>query len=122
VRSKIFERALINMKIKATLNENEVKTDAPKGSSGWAPEKAFYKENVEIIGEVLTFCNDPQSKTKIMYKNNLSLEQLGSCIQYLIAQGLLAERSGEFVTTEKGLLLLELFAKLRGFFGVEPLE
>jgi predicted transcriptional regulator len=57
-----------------------------------------------------------------MCKHNLSMEQLGRCIQYLRAQDLLVERGGEFVTTQKGEELLELFAKLRGFFGVDQIE
>ena len=57
-----------------------------------------------------------------MCKHNLSVEQLGRCIQYLLVQDLLVECGGEFVTTEKGEELRGLFGKLRGFFGVDQLE
>jgi hypothetical protein len=50
------------------------------------------------------------------------VEQLGRWIQYLRAQDLLVEQGGEFVTTEKGEELLELFTKLRSFFGVNQIE
>ena len=96
-------------------------TDA-KGNFVWATDKAFYKESIDVIKDVLTFCNEPQTKTEIMCKHNPGMEQLGRCIQYLLAQDLLVERGDEFVTTRKGEELLGLFAKLRGFFGVDQIE
>jgi predicted transcriptional regulator len=124
VRSRVFEEALIHTKLQTTLIRNVSKenSDDSKGNFVWAADKAFYKESLEIIKHVLTFCNQPQTRTTIMCKHDLSVEQLGRCIQYLLAQDLLVERGGEFVTTEKGKELLELFVKLRGFFGVDQIE
>jgi predicted transcriptional regulator len=112
------------MKLQATLFRSESKENSAdsKGNFVWATDKAFYKESIEIIKDVLTFCSEPQTKTKIMCKHNLGVEQLGRCIQYLLAQDLLVERGVEFVTTEKGEELLGLFTKLRGFFGVDQIE
>lgn len=124
MRSRVFEEALIHMKLQTVLTINVSKENSAdsKGNFVWATDKAFYKESLEVIKDILTFCSKPQTKTKIMCKHNLSMEQLGRCIQYLRAQDLLVERGGEFVTTEKGEELLELFAKLRGFFGVDQIE
>ena len=124
MRSKVFEEALIHMKLQTTLIRYESKENSgnSNGNFVWATDKAFYKKSIDVIKVVLTFCNEPQTRTTIMYKHNLSLEQLGCCIQYLRAQDLLVERGGEFVTTEKGEELLGLFAKLRGFFGVDQME
>jgi predicted transcriptional regulator len=112
------------MKLQATLVrfEGKDKLADPKGNFVWATDKAFYKESIDIIKDVLTFCSEPQTKTKIMCNHNLSVEQLGRCIHYLLAQDLLVERGSKFVTTEKGEELRGLFAKLRGFFGVEQIE
>lgn len=124
MRSRVFEEALIHMKLQTALTRNVSKENSAdsKGNFVWATDKAFYKESLEVIKDVLTFCSEPRTKTKIMCKHNLSMEQLGRCIQYLRAQDLLVERGGEFVTTQKGEELLELFAKLRGFFGVDQIE
>jgi predicted transcriptional regulator len=102
--------------------ESKENSGNSNGNFVWATDKAFYKKSIEVIKVVLTLCSEPQTRTTIMCKHNLSVEQLGRCIQYLLAQDLLIERGGEFVTTEKGEELVGLFAKQRGFFGVDQLK
>ena len=120
MRSRVFEEALIHMKLQTTLihvNDIEKSTD-PNERFNWKVNKEFSKDELKVIEDILAFCSEPQSETKIMRKNDLGVEQLGNWMHYLLSRGLLVGCSGEFVTSKKGQLLLELFTKLRGFFGV----
>ena len=120
MRSSVFEDALIHMKLQTTLihvDDNE-KSAGSNERFNWKVSKEFSKDELKVIEDILAFCSEPQSETKIMRKNDLGVEQLGNWMQYLLSRGLLVGCSGEFVTSQKGQMLLELFAKLRGFFGV----
>jgi len=83
-------------------------------------EAIFTKRGrLEIISEILSICQKPAQKTHILYKCNLSYDQLIKYLQYLIACGLLAEIESNprnpFHVTPKGKEFLEKFESLRGY-------
>ncbi len=74
--------------------------------------KGARRGKLDIIAEVLLFCEQQKTKTSIMYNTNLNYAQLKSHIDTLTAQGLLAKKLNKYITTEKGYRFLELFAQL----------
>jgi hypothetical protein len=54
VRSRVFEEALIHMKLQTALTRNVSKENSAdsKGNFVWATDKAFYKESLEVIKDV----------------------------------------------------------------------
>jgi predicted transcriptional regulator len=67
---------------------------------------------MDIIAEILLFCEQQKTKTSIMYNANLNYSQLKSQIDALISQGLLEKKLNKYVTTKRGYRFLELFAQL----------
>ncbi len=68
---------------------------------------------MDIIAEILLYCERQKSKTSIMYNTNLNHAQLKGHIDSLTANGLLKRNLNKYVTTEKGYRFLELFAQLK---------
>ena len=60
------------------------------------------RTGLEIISDILKFCSEPRSPTKIMYQTNLSHEALKACLAKLCSLGLLSQNSTKYATTEKG--------------------
>ncbi len=67
---------------------------------------------MDIIAEVLLFCDQQKTKTSIMYNANLNYSQLKNQMNALISQGLLEKKLNKYVTTERGYRFLELFAQI----------
>jgi predicted transcriptional regulator len=67
---------------------------------------------LEIMAEILCYCNQQKTKTNIMYKVNLNYLQLKKHLKSLTSQGLLTTNKNEYATTQKGLRFLELFSQL----------
>jgi predicted transcriptional regulator len=74
--------------------------------------KGSRRGKLDIIAEILLFCEQQKTKTSIMYNTNLNYSQLKTHMDSLTAQGLLAKRVNKYSTTEKGHLFLELFAQI----------
>ncbi len=74
--------------------------------------KGSRRGKLDIIAEVLLYCEQGKTKTSIMYNTNLNYGQLKSHIQTLTAQGLLTKQLNRYVTTEKGYRFIELFTQL----------
>jgi len=88
-------------------------------------EAAFVKRGrLEIIYEILSVCRKPTQKTHILYKCNLSYEQLLKYLKYLISHGLLGsfekKRRPFFHVTDKGRAFLEGYKTLRDFVRDSP--
>jgi predicted transcriptional regulator len=75
------------------------------------------RERLEIIAEILLFCEQKQLKTAIMYSNNLNYLQLQNCLNDLMGLGMLTRDGRTYMTTEKGHRFLELFAELGDILG-----
>jgi len=67
---------------------------------------------LDIMAEILLYCEQQKSKTSIMYNANINYSQLKSQISALTSQGLLQKKINKYVITEKGYRFLELFAQL----------
>jgi predicted transcriptional regulator len=74
--------------------------------------KGQRRGKLDIVAEILLFCDQQRTKTSIMYNTNLNYSQLKGHMNSLIAQGLLAKQANKYVTTTKGYRFLELFAQL----------
>ena len=67
---------------------------------------------LEIMAEILCYCNQQKTKTRIMHKVNLNYAQLKKHLGSLSSQGLLTADKNEYATTQKGQRFLELFVQL----------
>lgn len=74
--------------------------------------KGSRRGKLDIIAEILLFCEQQKTKTSVMYNANLNYAQLRTHIDALTAQGLLTEKANKYTTTQKGHRFLELFAQL----------
>jgi predicted transcriptional regulator len=74
--------------------------------------KGSRRGKLDIIAEILLYCEQQKTKTSIMYNTNLNYSQLKIHMNHLTTQGLLAKKANKFITTEKGYRFLELFAQL----------
>jgi predicted transcriptional regulator len=94
------------------LNSHELAFALLKHDGEWSSFKGQRRGKLDIISEILIFCEHQKTKTSIMYNTNLNYAQLKSHIDTLVSQGLLAKYVNKYVTTEKGHRFLELFAQL----------
>jgi predicted transcriptional regulator len=67
-----------------------------------------------IMAEMLSFCREPQTKTRVMYHSNLSWKALQKHLSILESEGLLRVHHSpiKYVTTEKGLRFVETWSQL----------
>lgn len=74
--------------------------------------KATEEADLDIIAEILLHCEQPKTKTSIMYHTNLNYAQLKSHLDNLTTQGLLTKETNKYIISEKGTRFLELFGQL----------
>ena len=84
-----------------------------KQNNGGNVNNGAKRGRMDIIAEILLFCDRYKAKTSIMYKTNLNYTQLQSHLNYLTSLGMLMREEGMYTTTEKGYHFLELFAELQ---------
>jgi len=61
------------------------------------------RSSIQIIGEILSLCQKPAKRTRIVYGTNINFQLLQNYLDLLMGQGLIQENAdGTFVTTEKG--------------------
>ena len=103
MRSRIFEAALVQVKLYAALQGDtcNVETQSHTENFGWTVEKALSGENLNIIRDVLAQCKQPRTRKQITRRDCLTATQFSECSQFLLQQGLLAEADGEYVATKK---------------------
>lgn len=72
------------------------------------------RNSFEIMVEILSFCEQPQFKTKVMYGTNLSWKMFHKYLSQLESMGLLEvhHSSTKYVTTQKGLKFIEKWKEL----------
>ena len=83
-----------------------------KQSNSWSFAEGSKRGRLEIMAEILLYCDQQKAKTKIMYKTNLNYAQLKKHLRSLTSKGLLAINTGKYFTTQKGHRFLEIFAQL----------
>ena len=72
-----------------------------------------YRNNVELVGDILAVARDGALKTQIMYRANLSFKLLEKYMNVVLNAGLvMLNHDGRYLITEKGILFLE---KFRGY-------
>ena len=83
--------------------------------------KSMKRGQLEIIYEILSICREPAYKTRVLYKCNLSHEQLMRYLNYLMNRSLLCTVEGSqkklFQITEKGRKFIEGYENLNGIMG-----
>lgn len=94
------------------LNSQELQFALLRHEKEWSNGRGVRRGKLDIIAEILLFCEQQKSKTSIMYNANLNYSQLKSQIKALTTQGLLQRKVNRYITTEKGYRFLELFAQL----------
>ncbi len=90
-----------------------------KQNYNWGIAKRSRRGRLEIIAEILVFCDQRKVATSIMYKTNLNYGQLKSNLKLLTSQGFLMHDENKYVTTEKGYHFLKLFAQLSDILTVD---
>ncbi len=94
------------------LNSHELQFALLKHDGEWIGIKGQRRGKLDIVAEILLFCERQKSKTSIMYNTNLNYSQLKNHIDNLTSQGLLYKSVNKYVTTDKGYRFLELYAQL----------
>ena len=74
------------------------------------------RNDIEIMAEMLTLAQEEVKKTHLMYKTNISYNQLMYYIGFLVEKGLIDERDGGqsniYLITDKGRVFLNDIEKL----------
>ena len=80
------------------------------------------RSKVEITADILELACCSCKPTTIMYKANLSYDQLKSYLTYLSEKGWIVKEEGEWRATERGRDFLAIFNKLREFLEADARE
>ena len=112
--SKIVESPKLSMQLQMTpiAYAGDTILGKLKQNNGWNLTNGSKRGQLEIMAEILLYCDQEQAKTSIMYKINLNYAQLKRYLKYLTSQSLLRRNLSKYVTTEKGYRFLILFAQL----------
>ncbi len=73
------------------------------------------RNTFEIMAEILSLCEQPQSKTRVMYGANLSWRMMNEYLSQLQSLGFLEVRRhslSKYKTTEKGLKFAKKWKEL----------
>ena len=72
------------------------------------------RNSLEIMTEILVLCKQPQTKTRVMYRTNLSWRMLQKYLSQLQSRGLLEVHHSltKYATTQKGLKFVEKWREL----------
>ncbi len=67
------------------------------------------------------FCDEPKTKTSIMYNTNLNYAQLKRHMETLTTKQLLVKRTNKYLVTAKGREFLDLFLRLNHLVDCAPI-
>ena len=81
---------------------DENKLTKLRQNNGWDFTSGSKRGRLEIMAEILCYCNQQKAKTNIMYKVNLNYAQLKKHLKSLTSQGLLTTNKNRYATTQKG--------------------
>ena len=110
--SNLTSSLLGTSKLNSKLNSQELQFLLLKHQKEWSLAQGQRRGKLDIIAEILLFCEQQKTKTSIMYNANLNYSQLKNHIFALTSQGLLVKKLNKYTTTDKGYRFLELFAQL----------
>jgi len=120
MRSSIFEAAVVNKKLQTIFLEckGRLKLTDIEETSGGELHEGLWRGNPSTLRNILALCTRKQSVKRLISNTHLSEAQITNYLEFLVCQDLLTRSRGMYVTTDKGRRLLELFVKLRDFFGI----
>ena len=75
---------------------------------------------MQILAEILIFCEYPQMKTRIMYSNNMSWHMANYYLSELLSRDLMEEAHGnptKYVTTKRGRDFVKKWNELEEVFN-----
>ena len=75
--------------------------------------KKMRRDRLETLNTILTISTEGIKKTHIMYKANLSHQQLEKFLEILANNRLLMKGGDSYKTTQKGLAFIEEFEKIK---------
>lgn len=78
------------------------------------------RSRIEIAADVLEHTCSPCKPTTIMYRANLSYDQLKSYLVFLVERNWITRQGGLWVTTEGGREYLWAYSRLREILDREP--
>ena len=84
-----------------------------------AREKTQKRSRFETMFTILKLCTKGSKKTHVMYRANLSHQQLEKYLTILLERDLLAIEEGNYVTTPRGRIFIEKFNELNTFMNGE---
>jgi predicted transcriptional regulator len=72
------------------------------------------RSSVQITAEILNLCKEPQTKTHVMYRTNLSWIMLMKYLSQLQSQGLLETSNTQtrYTSTQRGLKLVDKWREI----------
>ena len=73
----------------------------------------------ETMYIILRLCSNGLKKTHVMYRANLSHQQLEKYLEILMVRDLLAIKDGNYVTTPRGMTFIQKYNELTGFMNKE---
>ena len=86
----------------------------PKMGKNLEEEKprSVKRTGFEVMSDILRFCSEPRSPTKIIYQTNLSYKASKTYLAKLCSLGLLIQNSRKYVTTDKGRQFISELEKI----------
>jgi predicted transcriptional regulator len=78
------------------------------------------RSRIEIIADILGHTCSPCKPTAIMYRANLSYEQLKAYLAFLMEKKWITRQAGDWITTEGGREYLNAYSKLKEILDREP--
>jgi predicted transcriptional regulator len=71
------------------------------------------RNRLEALNAILTTSAEGVKKTHIMYRANLSHQQLEKFLEFLTSKGLIMKEGDYYNTTSKGLIFIKEFEKIQ---------
>lgn len=69
------------------------------------------RDRLDIMINILEIVKESSKRTHILYKANINHSQLMKYLKMLQQLGMLQEKNGEFIITDKGRIFLSLLTK-----------
>ena len=71
------------------------------------------RSRIEIAADILDLACSPCKPTAIMYRANLSYDQLKAYLAFLVEKKWITRQAGDWITTEGGREYLQAYLKLK---------
>ena len=75
------------------------------------------RDRLSIVADILEVANSGSSKTRIMFRANLSFSLLEKYLDVVVRSGFVEVQDGKYMLTERGRDFLVRFRKIQGRFA-----